>query len=202
MQEEWKDIKDYEGIYQVSNLGRVKHLEQTEYTYNYRTKTMVKRVRKERILSCKRKENKYITICLSKDGKHIAKTLHRIVAETFIPNPYNKEQVNHINGIKTDNRVENLEWCSASENVKHAFRTGLKKVSDIQIKHMQRLGKYGKKRNRKVRQLTLDGKLIKEWNSFTEIYNTCGYHWGDIGNCCRGKYKKAYGYKWEYGGVL
>lgn len=145
MQEEWKDIKDYEGIYQVSNLGRIKHLEQTEYTYNYRTKTMLKRVRKERILSCKRIGNNYITVDLSKNGNFVAKALHRLVAETFIPNPDNKKQVNHIDGNKQNNRVDNLEWTTASENNKHAWNTGLKVITEKQLENIRKIGKNRRK---------------------------------------------------------
>lgn len=202
MQEIWKDVKGYEKIYQVSNLGRIKHLEEHKKMYQYKANKMVDMVKKERILSSKNNKNKYVTITLSKEGKKEGKTLHRLVAEAFIPNPKNKLQINHINGIKTDNRVENLEWCSPSENIKHAFKIGLKKVSKKQMEQISKLGKYGKKRCRKVRQLTLEGELIKEWNSFTDIYNTYGYSWENIGSCCRGEYKKAYGFKWEYGGVL
>lgn len=125
--EEWKNIIGYEGLYQVSNLGNVKKLE------NYVTQVDVNgneytRFFKEKILKQNSKESEYKNVHLRKDLKNKTFKTHRLVAIHFIPNPDNKPEVNHINGIKSDNRVKNLEWCTSSENSKHALKTGLTKI--------------------------------------------------------------------------
>ena len=104
MEEEvWKPIKDYEGLYEVSNLGRVKSL-------NYRG------TGKGKILKNIEDSKGYLTVCLTKNGRHKMLKVHRLVAETFIPNPEGKPCIDHINTIKNDNRIENLRWATNEEN--------------------------------------------------------------------------------------
>lgn len=104
---EWRDIEGYEGLYQVSDDGQV---------FSIRAK----RARKIHV-----RKDGYLYVSLHKDGKVIEPGVHRLVAKAFVPNPENKREVNHINGIKTDNRVDNLEWMTPKENTAHAFYTGL-----------------------------------------------------------------------------
>ena len=105
----WKDVKGYEGLYQVSNTGKVKSLH-----YG-----------KEKLLADRFDKKGYLSVRLFKNGKSKTFKVHRLVAQTYIVNPYNKGQVNHINGVKTDNRIENLEWCTNYENCVHAHSNGL-----------------------------------------------------------------------------
>lgn len=116
-QETWKDIIGYEGRYQISNLGNVKSL-------NY------KRSGKQKLLITQKNGRGYLHVGLPKNKKCKSFVVHRLVALSFIPNPLNLICVNHINGIKTDNRIANLEWVTYKENTQHAFRTGLSKSSD------------------------------------------------------------------------
>ena len=111
MTEIWKDVVGYEKHYKISNLGRVKTL-----------KKGIEKIRKQSI-----NYDGYANIILSKNGIAKQYKTHRLVALNFIENTLNKETVNHINGIKTDNRVINLEWATRSENMQHAVDTGLKK---------------------------------------------------------------------------
>lgn len=116
--EVWKDIKGYEGLYQVSNMGRVKSLKRKSRNLNNE---------EDRILKHAVNKFGYCHFSLSKFNESKTMTMHRVVAKYFIPNPKNKPCVNHINGIKTDNKVENLEWVTYSENMKHAYKKGLNK---------------------------------------------------------------------------
>jgi hypothetical protein len=106
MQEIWKPVKGYEGIYEVSNFGNVKN----------NVKVLSLRVNRG-----------YQYITLYKDGKTSSKAVHRLVAIAFIPNAKSKPEVNHIDGDKLNNHINNLEWCTPSENAIHAYATGLKK---------------------------------------------------------------------------
>ena len=116
MKEIWKDVKGYEGSYQVSNLGRAKSLDRT-----VKRRTSYMNIKGRILKDCISRDYS----CIGINGK--LKSLHRLITIAFIPNPYNKTTVNHINGIKSDNRVLNLEWATQSENDKHAYRIGLKK---------------------------------------------------------------------------
>ena len=118
MQEIWKDIKNYEGLYQVSNLGRVKSVERKVWCE--RNKSF--KVLKERILKLWKSNCGYLRVVLCIDSKTRYHSIHRLVAEAFIPNPDSLPQVNHKDEDKTNNRIENLEWCSGEYNRNYGTR--------------------------------------------------------------------------------
>ena len=136
-------------------------------------------------------EDGYYKVKLRKDGKTYNKFVHRLIAETFIPNPENKPEVNHKNGIKTDNRVSNLEWCSRSENMKHSYKV------------LGHKGAFFNKRGIKcpfskiVLQIK-DGKVIAEFYGTHEASEKTKICQCSICKCCCGKQKSAGGFQWTY----
>ena len=174
----WKDIICYEGIYQVSNLGRVKRIA------NYKNQSG-KEWASNKILKPATKNNGYMFVGLSKDGKVSHKHIYRLVAEAFIPNPLNKSTVNHKDGNKNNNTVDNLEWTTQSENNIHS------------IKVLKRNSK-NKSDSRPVLQFDKDGNFIKEYPSMREAQRQTGIDAIDK-VCNHYKYRKtAGGYVWEY----
>lgn len=167
--EEWRNIKDYEGLYQVSNMGNVKTLKYKGFNI-------------EKLLKPILQTNGYLYVQLYKDGNPRIYRVHRLVAEAFIPNPDNLSEVNHINENKTDNRVGNLEFCSHQYNCNYG--TGIQRSVE--------------KRSKTVYQYTMDGELVKEYPSVNEAARQNSYDRSNITNCCNGKRKTAHGYKWKY----
>ncbi|MDR1339797.1 MAG: NUMOD4 motif-containing HNH endonuclease [Prevotellaceae bacterium] len=163
-QEIWKDIADYEGLYQVSSLGGVKRLPLSRI--NPLTKTFNKN---GKILSYSPNNKGYVVVHLFKNGIGRSHKVHRLVAKTFISNDENKAEVNHINGIKSDNRVANLEWVTRSENQKHAFSTGLNKANKSNKGKF--LGNHS--RARIIVEFDGNGKITGEFSSIKEATIIC-----------------------------
>lgn len=174
--EVWKDIVGYEGIYQVSNHGRVKALPKTiEYSDG-------KVIPYDEIImrSIIEKEG-YKVVNLTNNGVQRQFRVHRLVAKAFIPNPNNYPQVNHRDEIKSNNNVENLEWCTHKYN--QNYGTSIERSS--------------KNRSRSVMKMTLDGEDLKEYASAT-VATQDGFDNSAIGKCCKGYVNTHRGYKWRY----
>lgn len=185
MQEIWKDVKNYEGLYQISNLGRVKSLKTWIRQYN-------NYVEKERLLKpCVNSAGYYIVV-LYKDKHKKTFSLHRLIAQAFIPNPNNYPQINHIDGNKKNFNINNLEWCTQSYNMIHAFKNGLEKPSKPMLNKKGELNPLSKK----VLQYDKNKTFIKEYESYTKaLLETKINH---ISDCCNGKLKTAGGFIWKW----
>ncbi|UGO48010.1 HNH endonuclease [Bacillus phage vB_BanS_MrDarsey] len=121
----WKDLKGYEGLYQVSDTGELRSLDRRELCTRKDGQQFF-RSRKGKTLVLSKDDDGYLVTSISKDGNPKGIKIHRLVAEAFIPNPENKEQVNHIDGNKENNHVDNLEWSTNHENITHAVETKLR----------------------------------------------------------------------------
>lgn len=173
MKEIWKDINGYNGMYQVSNLGRVKSLDRKRYCGH---KNSEPQLIKGRILKQRYDRAGYIRVKLSKNSTSKLVTLHRLLAVNFIDNPYNKPNVNHIDGDKSNNSLDNLEWCTQKENVQHSFKTGLSKARKGEKNNLSKLKENDIKEIRKLhRQKMTQTEISKMFNvsiaNISEIVN-------------------------------
>jgi len=176
MEEVWKDIPNYEGMYQVSNLGNIKN------------------VKKGKIKIPNKNKNGYLYIDLWKDNKNKKMTIHRAVAMAFLSNDNDYTDINHKDGNKTNNIVDNLEWCNRSHNLKEAYRLGLRKPTRAM------LGKKGKlcPNSKKIKQYDKLGNLIKIWNSTMDIERELNIIHNNVSSCCLGRLKTYKGFVWRF----
>lgn len=166
------NIIDFTGLYEVSNMGNVKSIGRTEEGHNKAY------YRKERILTPSKKR-RYYSVSLSKDGVIYCCTVHRLVLSSFSPSFDNCGVIDHIDGNTHNNNLSNLKWCNnQKENINN--------INSL------------KRKFKTILQFDLEGNLINEYNSATELSKLKNYKRSYIYDCCNGRYKQAYGYVWKY----
>ena len=170
----WKPVKGYEGFYEVSSYGNVRSL---SWSRTGIAKNMY----------LKKHNRGYLQVELANRDSKKMFLVHRLVAEAFIPNPNGLPLINHINEDKCDNRVENLEWCTQSIN--------MRKYAD---NHWVGRKRQPYKHTRPIRQMFKNGETVKEWDCVNDIKHKLGYRDSHITDCCNGIRKSAYGFIWQY----
>lgn len=191
----WKPVKDYEGIYEISNSGRLKSLQRDVHRRGYGTLVIP-----ERILTLVDDGRGYYFRVLSKQGsKRKNARIHRLVAEAFIPNPYNKPCIDHINGITTDNHVDNLRWCTYKENAN--FELARKHQSESKMG--ERNGMYRKcgkdsHSSKEVLQFDLQGNFIRNFYGLAEAQRLTGVCFQNISKVCKRERPTAGGFIWRF----
>ena len=186
MEEIWKNIKGYPN-YQVSNMGRVKRLS----TGYYR--------RTEKILKPQLQNNGYLHIKLSQKDKTKCILVHRLVAQVFIPNPNNLPQVNHINEDKTDNRVENLEWCDRKYNINYGNGISKRVKTNKENGTYKKIGEINSKiHSKSILQFSKDNSFVRKWDCIMDVQRELGYDNKQICSCLKNRQKTAKGFKWVY----
>lgn len=181
MREIWKDIEGYEGFYQISSTSKVRSLDRFD---------SIGRFIKGRILSPKLDKDGYYYVSLSKNGVGKNFKLHRLVAAHFLPNIENKPYIDHINCIRTDNRVENLRWATQKENVNNP-------LSKIKYNPPHKNG-YENSNAKQILQFSKEGILIKKWGCMKDAADSLNINYINISKCCRGIQKQTNGSRWEY----
>lgn len=185
MEEIWKDIRGYEGRYQVSNLGNVKSL---NYGNHGTAKNLVPKV--------SNRGRPWVE--LAKDGAKKAYLVYRLVATEFIPNENNYPEVNHKDENVFNNCVDNLEWCTGEYNRSYSYNLHPEKHRDARESCTRTGKRYGKRTALEIEQLDFEGNVVKRWPNSRTIFNDTGMSDWSISECCRGKRKQAYGFKWRY----
>lgn len=175
MEEIWRDIPGYEGLYRVSNLGDVLSLNYCGRGYSQKLTP-----------KCNNKGRLWVE--LVKGGKKTAWLIHRLVGMVFIPNPHGYPQINHKDENPKNNRVENLEWCTAKYNNNYYLDRHREEL----------LTRRGKRMTKQVVQKTLDGDVVRIWDNSRQVLKETGWHDWSISECCRGNRKTAYGFIWHY----
>ena len=180
MEEIWKDIDGYEGLYQISNLGNVKSL-------NYCGRGYAKN------LTPKCNNSGRLWVELRGRGNPKQMLIHRLVGMAFIPNPNNYPQINHIDENPKNNRVENLEWCTGSYNIQYFLERHPRQWHP-------NLTSRGRKviRTKQIVQLDLSGNVVRVWDNLVSIRHETGWNDWHIEECCKGNRHKAKGYIWRY----
>lgn len=192
MEEIWKDVVGYEGLYQVSNLGRIVGCER---------KISNNHILPRKLKSLKRKKTGYYgTSIVNSKGESKNVLVHRLVAMAFIPNPHKYPQVDHIDGNKANNNVENLRWCTAKENVNFPLSLANRSRSlKIAQNNPQTISKKIKSSHKKkVNQFSLSGEFIKTYESLRDIQRTLGFNITNVTACAHGRKRSAYGYIWKF----
>lgn len=182
-QPQWKDIVGYENEYQINQFGEIRTLKDSPKLKKYD-------VLKPQIS----KRNGYVYQMLYKNGKEKLLRVHRLVAMAFLPNPNNLPQVNHKDGNKQNNSVDNLEWCEQSDNMKHAYKNGLQIPSENQRKAIINTNKLKQK---KVCQIK-DGEIINTFSGISEASRQTKISISCISRCCNLKRKSTNGYEWRF----
>ena len=180
--EEWRPIKGYEGLYEVSNLGQVRSVDRIVINTS-RSGNTYKEFKKGKIISQRKTHSGYILVSLHKEGGISDKLVHRVVAIAFIPNPNNLPEVNHKDEDKTNNKASNLEWCDSSYN--KLYGTARERINA--------------KRSKGIEQLTLDGQHVAFCQSAAVAYRMSNgkFHPSSIIMAVNGHQKTAYGYLWR-----
>lgn len=186
-QEQWKPVLGFEGLYEVSNYGSVRSL---GIMFRAGYGQLVPKY--GRVLAKIKMPNGYLKAHMWRNKKGLLKSIHRIVAEAFIPNPDNKPFVNHINGNKSDNRIQNLEWCTARENSIHARSLGLIARRPVEVPSAFKA----------VLQTDLNGNVICEYESIKAAASVTGIPNSNIVACLKGRIRRTRTYRWKYKKVL